>query len=66
MHSAAGFCFFAKMHMLGRNCVRLAIRGEIEARVQLAVSFVALPIWGHDSLFSILSSNNTEDIYVIA
>lgn len=42
------------------------MRGEIEARVQLAVSFVVLPIWGNDSLFSILSSNNTEDVYVIA
>lgn len=66
MRSGAGFCFFAKMQRLDRNCVTLAMWGEIEARVQLAVSFVALPIWGHDSLFSILSSNNTEDIYVIA
>lgn len=54
------------MQRLDRNCVTLAMWGEIEARVQLAVSFVALPIWGHDSLFSILSSNNTEDVYVIA
>lgn len=66
LHSGVGFCFFVKMHGLG-VVLHCLVGGEIEVMLQPSTSSVTLPIWGHEFiLLSVLSSNSSEDVYVIA